>query len=165
MGQAKLSRDDNDWLNYKNTKSIVNKEISQNKTKFINNKLNNSNDRWSTIKNINNNNPPSTPRSISHNDKIINNPQTIADIANHYYIDTIAKLRNNIPKIPITPIEILKNIYPRNPNEFVIPLPKVKDIRNIILKSKSTHSHTLHTTHYTLHTTHYTLHPHTQTQT
>merc|ERR1711867_204746 len=119
MGQAKLSRDDNDWLNYKNTKSIVNKEISQNKTKYINKKLDISNDRWSTIKNINNNNPPSTPRSIVHNDKIINNPQDIAEIANQYYIDTIAKLRNDIPKVPITLIEILKNIYPRNPNNFI----------------------------------------------
>ena len=48
--QAKRSQDNNDWLNYKNTKAIVNKEISQNKTKYINNKLDNSNDRWSTIK-------------------------------------------------------------------------------------------------------------------
>merc|ERR1711867_220293 len=100
--QAKFSLDDNDWLSYKNTKATLNKEISQNKTKYINNKLDNSNDRWSAIKKINDNNPPPTPRSIVHNDKIINNPQAIADIANQYYIDTIAKLCNNIPKIPVT---------------------------------------------------------------
>ena len=85
-------------------------------------------------KKINNSNPPSTPRSIVHNDTIINNPKKIADIANQYYIDAIAILHNDIPKIPVTPIEILKNIYPRNPNEFIIPLPTVKDIRNIVLK-------------------------------
>ena len=67
-------------------------------------------DRWKTIQDLNNTNPTTSPRTILHNNKIHNNPQDTADIANNYYIDTIKQLRHNIPHVPVSPIEILKNI-------------------------------------------------------
>ena len=38
------------------------------------------------------------------------------------------------------PIDVLKNIYPRNENTFTIPIPTVEDIRNIIIKAENSHS-------------------------
>ena len=64
----------------------------------------------------------------------------MCEIANNHYIDYIKTLRDNIPYIPVSPIDILKNIYPRVNNTFTIPLSQVSDIGKIILKSKSKNS-------------------------
>ena len=133
--RATHTGDITDWTEYKNTKSILNKEITINKTNYINKKLDDSNDRWTKLQDINNTKGVTTPRNIIHN-----NIKQICDIANDHYINSIQKLRDNIPNVPVTPIYILKNIYPRNKNTFTIPLPTVSDIRNIILKSKSKNS-------------------------
>merc|ERR1712115_389710 len=114
--KAKHTRDTTDWTEYKNTKATVNKLVSQNKTKYINNKLDNSNDRWKTIQDLNNKNATSTPRNIIHNNKIYNNPQDICNIANDYYINTVQTQRDNIPQIPVPPVDVIKNIYPCNTN-------------------------------------------------
>merc|ERR1712240_336849 len=55
-------------------------------------------------------------------------------------IDTIKKLREQIPNIPVKPVDVLKQIYPRNNNTFTIPLPTVEDIRNIIIKALNSYS-------------------------
>ena len=102
--------------------------------------MDNSNDRWTTIKDINNTKGITTSPSIIHNNKIYNNTQQICDNANDYYIDSIQKLRDNIPNVPVSPIDILKNIYPRSQSTFTIPIPQVTNIRKIILKSKSKNS-------------------------
>ena len=81
-----------------------------------------------------------TPRNIIHKDVIYNNPQKICNIANKYYINTIREFWNKIPNIPVTPIEILKNIYPRAQSEFTIPIPTIADITQIIKLSKCKHS-------------------------
>lgn len=138
--RAKHSRDKTDWTEYKNNKATLKKEIHNNKKNHINKKLNNSTDRWRTLQDINNTKGITTPRNIIHNNKIHNNTQHICEIANNYYIDTIKKLREQIPQIPVSPIDILKNIYPRVNNSFTIPLPQISDIRKIILKSKSKNS-------------------------
>ena len=135
--RAKHTGDTTDWTEYKNVKSTINKQITQNKTKYINKKLDNSKHRWKTIQDINNTKGITTPRSIIHNNKIYNNTQQICNIANNYYIDSIQKIRDNIPQVPVSPIDILKNIYPRSQNTFTIPIPQVSDIKKIILESKS----------------------------
>merc|ERR1711867_176707 len=58
----------------------------------------------------------------------------------HYYINSIKELREKIPNIPVKPIEVLKQIYPRNSNTFSIPLPTLEDIRNIIIRAPNSHS-------------------------
>ena len=121
-----------------NTK--LNKLVSQHKTKYISNKLDDSNDRWKTIQDLNNKRATTTPRNIIHNSKIYNKPQDICNIANDYYINTIQHLRDKIPQIPVQPVEVLKNIYPRNTNTFTIPTPTVADIRNIIINAESSNS-------------------------
>ena len=138
--KAKKTKCNEDWLNYKNTKARLNKEVSQQKKKYISNKLNNSNDRWKTLKDLNNTNAITTPRNIIKNNKIYNNPKDICNIANNYYINTIKKLREQIPKIPVKPVEVLKQIYPRNTNTLTIPIPTVEDIRNIIINAPNSHS-------------------------
>ena len=137
--KARKTKCNEDWLKYKNTKARLNKEISQQKKKHISNKLNNSNDRWKTLKELNNTNSITTPRNIIKNNKIYNNPKDICNIANNYYINTIKKLREQIPNIPVKPVEVLKQIYPRNTNTFTIPIPTVDDIQNIII------THLIHT--------------------
>merc|ERR1711947_2822 len=94
--------------------------------------------RGKTLQDINNTKGITTPRNIIHNNKIYNNIQHISEIANNYYIDSIKNIRNNT--IPVSPIDILKNIYPRVNNTFTIPLVNISDIRKIILKSKSKNS-------------------------
>ena len=116
--RAKHTGDITDWTEYKNTKAIVNKEITQNKTNYINKKLDNSNDRWTTLQDINNTKGITTPRNIIHDNKIHNNIQQICDIAKDYYINVIQKIRDNIATIPLTPIVVLKIIYPRVNNKL-----------------------------------------------
>ena len=81
-----------------------------------------------------------SPRNIIKNNKIYNNPKHICNIANNFYINTIKKIREEIPDIPVKPIEVLKQIYPRNTNTFSIPIPTVEDIRNIIIKAPNSNS-------------------------
>ena len=50
------------------------------------------------------------------------------------------QIREQIPVIPVKPIEVLKKIYPRNKNEFTIPIPTLEDIKNIIKKAPNSHS-------------------------
>ena len=93
-----------------------------------------------TVKDLNNTNTITTPRNIIKDNKIFNKPKVICKIANTHYINSIKKLRENIPDIPVKPIEVLKLIYPRNKNTFEIPLPSLEDIRNIIIRAPNSHS-------------------------
>merc|ERR1712240_161185 len=138
--RAKHTDDINDWLAYKNAKATLSKEITKNKTQYINNKLNNSNDRLNTLQEINNTKGITAPRNIIHTKIIYNNPQKICNITNNYYIDIIREFCNKIPSVPVTPIEILKSIYPRAQTNFTIPIPTISDITQIIEKSKCKHS-------------------------
>merc|ERR1712240_978051 len=138
--KAKSTKNNEDWLNCKNKKARLNKDAAQQRKKYIANKLNSANDRWKTLKDLNNKNPITTPRNIMEGNKIYNNPKDICNIANNYYIDTIKKLREQIPNIPVKPVEVLKQIYPRNTNTFTIPIPTVEDIRNIIIKALNSQS-------------------------
>ena len=61
-------------------------------------------------------------------------------MANNYYISSIRKLRENIPKTAVTPIDIIKKIYPRSKVTLEIPIPTTKAITDIIKKAKSTNS-------------------------
>ena len=63
------------------------------------------------MKDLNNANAITTPRNIIKDNKIFNKPKDICNIANSYYINSIKKLREQIPAIPIKPIEVLKQIY------------------------------------------------------
>ena len=72
--------------------------------------------------------------------EIITNIKDICNIANNHFINSIRKLRDNIPKITTTPVEILKKIYPRVETTLEIPIPTVKDITETIKKSKSKNS-------------------------
>merc|ERR1712240_255237 len=138
--KAKSTKNNEDWLNYKDKKARINKDAANQRKKYIANKLNSANDRWKTLKDLNNKNPITTPRNIMEGNKIYNNPKDICNIANNYYIDTIKKLREQIPNNPVKPVDVLKEIYPRNANTFKIPLPSVEDIRNIIIKAPNSYS-------------------------
>ena len=81
-----------------------------------------------------------SPRSIINKEEIITNIKDICNIANNHFINSIRKLRDNIPKITTTPVEILKKIYPRVETTLEIPIPTVKDITETIKKSKSKNS-------------------------
>ena len=61
--KAKRTQDNADLIKYKNTKAVINKSLSQHKSKYITNKLNSSNDRWKTIQDLNNKNSFTSPRN------------------------------------------------------------------------------------------------------
>merc|ERR1711873_126053 len=107
---------------------------------YINKKLNNSKDRRKTLNEINNKSTLTSPRNIIHKDSIITNIQEICNIANNYYINSIKKLRDNIPQTNVTPIDIIKKIYPRSQATLEIPIPTVQKITEIIKKAKSKNS-------------------------
>merc|ERR1712240_586638 len=126
--KAKQTQDANDWKEYKNNKATLNKKINKQKTEYINKKLDQSIDRWKTLKEINNTKSFRSPRSITNKDEITSNIKEICNIANNFYINSIRKLRENIPKIMTTPVEILKKIYPGVETKLEIPIPTIKDI-------------------------------------
>ena len=57
-------------------------------------------------------------------------------MANNYYINSIRTLRENISKITVTPIDIIKKIYPRSKVTLEIPIPTTKAITDIIKSKK-----------------------------
>ena len=119
---------------------MLNKKINKQKQDYINKKLDNSGDRWKTLKELNNTKTFTSPRSIINKEEIITNIKEICNIANNHYINSIRTLREKIPKITTTPIEILKKIYPRVEATLEIPIPTINNITNIIKKSKSKNS-------------------------
>merc|ERR1711955_165120 len=112
--KAKQTQENYDWREYKNYRATINK------------KLDNSKDRWKTLNEINNKSTFTSPRSIIHKDSIITNIQEICNIANDYYINSIKKLRDNLPQTNVTPIDILKRIYPRSQATLEIPIPTIQ---------------------------------------
>merc|ERR1711873_25446 len=100
----------------------------------------NSEDRWKTLNEISNKTTFTSPRSIIYKDSIITNIQEICNIANDYYISSIKKLRDNIPQTSVTPIDIIKRIYPRSQATLEIPTPTIQKITEIIKKAKSKNS-------------------------
>merc|ERR1712240_744109 len=135
--KAKQTQEDEHWREYKNYKATLNKKIDKQKQDYIKKKLDNSEDRWKTLNDINNKNTFTSPRSIIHKETIITNLKEICNLANNYYINSIRKLRENIPKITVTPINIIKKIYPRSKVTLKIPIPTTKAITDIIKKAKS----------------------------
>ena len=138
--KAKQTQEDKHWREYKNYKATLNKKIDKQKQDYIKKKLDNSEDRWKTLNDINNKNTFTSPRSIIHKETIITNLKEICNLANNYYINSIRKLRENIPKITVTPIDIIKKIYPRSKVTLEIPIPTTKAITDIIKKAKSKNS-------------------------
>merc|ERR1712240_944761 len=110
--KAKQTQQNDDWREYKNYRATINKQIDRQKQEYINKKLDNSEDRWKTLNEINNKTTFTSPRSIIYKDTIITNIQEICNMANDYYITSIKKLRDNIPQTSVTPIDIIKRIYP-----------------------------------------------------
>merc|ERR1712240_317861 len=138
--KAKQTQDNDHWREYKNYRATLNKKIDKQKQDYIKKKLDNSEDRWKTLNNINNKKTFTSPRSIIHKETIITNIKEICNLANNYYISLIRKLRENIPKISVTPIDIIKKIYPRSKVTLEIPIPTNKAITDIIKKAKSKNS-------------------------
>ena len=61
-------------------------------------------------------------------------------MTNNYYISSIRKLTENIPNTAVTPIDIIKRIYPRSKVTLEIPIPTTQAITEIIKKAKSKNS-------------------------
>ena len=76
-----------DWIEYKNKKTLLDKDISKRQTKYINDRLDNTNDRWKTLKDITKTNKSDPSWTIVHNNKVIYNLTDIIDIANNFYIE------------------------------------------------------------------------------
>ena len=112
--KAKQTQDNDHWREYKNYRATLNSKIDNQKQDYIKKKLDSSEDRWKTLNDINNKTTFTSPRSIIYKDSIITNIQEICNMANNYYISSIRKLRENIPKTAVTPIDIIKRIYPRS---------------------------------------------------
>ena len=81
--KAKCTKNNEDWLNYKNKKAKINKDAAKQRKKYIANKLNSANDRWKALKDLNNKNQITAPRNMIKDDKIYNNPKDICNIANN----------------------------------------------------------------------------------
>ena len=87
---------------------------------------------WQNVKNLSNNKKSGTPQMISHNNKIITSPKAIANIANKFYIDKIINLKNKFTNLTFDPLTFVKNLLPRNDNEFTIPILKIEDTTKLI---------------------------------
>merc|ERR1712240_697918 len=94
--------------NKKIIKQHQNKKTNKQKTEYINKKLDKSSDQWKTLIEIINTKSFTSPRSITNKDEITTNIKEICNIDNNFYINSIKKLRENIPKIMTSPVEILK---------------------------------------------------------
>merc|ERR1712240_568177 len=138
--KAKQTQENEHWREYKNYRATLNSKIDKQKQNYIKKKLDSSEDRLKTLNDINNKTTFTSPRSIIYKDSIITNIQEICNMANNYYISSIRKIRENIPQTAVTPIDIIKRIYPRSKVTLEIPIPTIQNITEIIKKAKSKNS-------------------------
>ena len=92
---------------------------------------------WQNVKNLSDTKKSGTPQMISHDNKIITSPKVIANIANKFYIDKIINLRNKFTNLTFDPLTFVKNLLPRNRNEFTIPILKIEDTTKLIKKANN----------------------------
>ena len=81
------------WREYTNYKNKITKIIKNYKLTYIKSRFENCTDRWRALKQINGNKKAAPPSKIIHNGKIITSPIQIANIANVFFKEKIAKIR------------------------------------------------------------------------
>ena len=106
-----------DWTDYRNNKSILDKDIENRQKQYINNKLDHTKDRWKTLRDIKNNNKSDPPRTIVHNNKVIYRLTDICNNANTFYIDIIKTIRHKFRPQSHEIYDVYLNLIPINRNQ------------------------------------------------
>ena len=124
----------NDWIEYKNHRNLINKQIRKLKKEYIRKKFKQQNNKYKFIKQFNNTNKQQVPSAIIHNNLKITSPKKIAEIANNFFVDKIEKIKQNFTYSSVKPIDILKILKPRTENKLVIPNITLKETIKLINK-------------------------------
>ena len=104
-----LTRNQGDYVNFKNKRATVKNEIKRSKNQYYNKIFTNNNKKgeggsdnifesrkmWKQLKEITNSNKILTPCSIIHNGETVNKPLDIANIANDFYVQKVKDIRKN----------------------------------------------------------------------
>ena len=96
-----------DWCNYRNFRTGLNKQIHLSKSNYLNQQLRDPRKGWNTIKDFNGVSPQSTPRAIKHNGEYVRSPQKLSDLANQFYISKIKNLATSFQDKNRDPISLL----------------------------------------------------------
>lgn len=91
LNKAIKNYDQNDWRNFRNYRNKLSKDIDNEKNKYIQNKFRDKDKQWQFLKQFNNNNKQQIPDNISHDNKQITSPKSIAKIANDFFIEKVKK--------------------------------------------------------------------------
>ena len=129
-----------DWREFKNFRSTIDKKIKIAKREFLKQKFNDNKNQWKFLKNFQGKNKQHPPNNICQNGKQITSPKDIATIANDFFIDKIEKIRKTFTPSSVDPIDVLNTLIPRNKNEFKIPKITLSATQKIIKKLKNSNS-------------------------
>ena len=142
LEKAKSSKKKEDWIDYKSHRNEIAKMVNEDKQRNLEKNLQNSKHKWNLLKKACDKDASSTPDEIRKKDgKLTRKPKEIAEIANDHFISKIEKIRKEMMKTKVNPIEMLKKLIPREEKTMEFPLIKLEEMKRMIMKLPPTTSH------------------------
>ena len=135
LTKAIKSKNNNDWIEFKNLRNTTQKIIKNKKKEYLEGKFGHLKDSWKFIKKFNAVKVQSPPDKIESDNKIITRPKQLAELSNQYFIDKINKIRSTFTWSPLGPIDILSKLIPESESEFIIPEITLTEMKILIKKN------------------------------
>ena len=86
LSKAILSKEKDDWRNFRNFRNSLDKEIKVLKTEYIKSKMTDNKNNWKFLKKFNKCSKSKPPDRLIHNGIPITNPIELANMANNFFI-------------------------------------------------------------------------------
>ena len=141
---ARQTDDADTWRFYKNLRNRVHVSLRKDKKEYISKELDenkNEREKWDAVKNlIGWRKKKNTPTLIAHVGTVTTSPKGIAKVLNHHLLSKVATTVRNIPKTSTDPLKNYEKLMNDKNCNFKIQEVKEQEVKNIILKMKSSHS-------------------------
>ena len=140
---ARRMNDQDQWRYFRNLRNRVHKEMKKDKKKFITKELDGNRDekeKWDATKKFLGWTKNTTPTIISNNGVISTSPKEIAKVLNHHLVGKVAATACKIPKTSTNPLHNYSKMMAGKVCTFQIKKITVQELRNTILKLKTSHS-------------------------
>ena len=144
LKKSRLTQNDDDIRQYKNSRNRVHKMLSKDKKLSIKNKIeqvkNNPRQQWNIIKSNLGWTKNLSPNVISQNGETVTEPRGIAQAINVAHIGRNAKLHRQIPKTNTDPLKNYRKLTQGKNLNFSIKNVSMTELRQLLKKTKPTPS-------------------------
>ena len=144
--QKTLSENKNDenFAKFKNLRNKVTKNLKSDKIMWQKQKLENCNNDpgklWKNILGWINWCSSGSPTKLYHAGQIVTSPSKLADIMNNFFVDKVAKIRQDLPNPTDDPLRTVKHTMKDRTSEFSLSFVHPDTVRKIILQLKNSKS-------------------------